>query len=78
MKPNISFFSTSKNGSRTIVPRGKFPLSPSANPKANPNSNPNRGGDERQLSFGEIVRIPVKNKETKDQKEIKSNRIKKK
>ena len=60
MKPNISFFSTSTNGSRTIAPRGKFPLSPSANPKANPNTNPNRGGGERQLSFGEIVRTPVK------------------
>ena len=43
----------------------KFPCFPPVE-TANPNPNPNRG----QFSSGAIVRIPVKTKETKNQKKI--------
>ena len=53
-------------------------LSPNSSPKsrANPNTDPNRGGG--TIFFGRIVPTPVKTKETKNRKEIKNNRRKKK
>ena len=75
MKPNIllaykKYFLPPAKTVPGQLPRGKLsPYKTSPNPNANPNPNPNRG----HFLFGES-----KAKETKNRKEIKNNRRKKK
>ena len=82
MKPNISlackkspFFSTGKNGSKTIAPEEHFPRILALTLKLTQTLTPAGGGS--NFLWG-IVRTPVKTKETKNRKEIENNRIKKK
>ena len=82
MKPNISlackkspFFPPVKTVLGQFPPR-KISPNPSPNHKANPYPNPNRGGG--KFSLGLIAWTPVKIKETKNRKQIKNNRRKKK
>ena len=66
----FSFFPPVKTVLRQLSPNS------SPNSKANPKTDPNRGGG--TIFFGGIVPTPVKTKETKNRKEIKNNRRKKK
>ena len=84
MKPNISlackkspFFSTGKNGSKTIAPEEHFPRILALTLKLTQTLTPAGGGGGSNFLWG-IVRTPVKTKETKNRKEIENNRIKKK
>ena len=82
MKPNISLackkypcFPPVKAVLRQLTPRK---IAPPPNPNPNSNDNPNLTLTGGQFSSGAIVRTPVKTKETKNRKEIKNNRRKKK
>ena len=74
MKPNISLACKKSCFPPVKLVLGKLPCNPNRNPNANPNPNPDR----RAIFLGGNCPDTVKSKKTKNRKEIKSNRGKKK
>ena len=74
MKPNISLACKKSCFPPVKLVLGILPCNPNRNPNANPNPNPDR----RAIFLGGNCPDTVKSKKTKNRKEIKSNRGKKK
>ena len=72
----ISFFSTGKTALGQLSPEENFSSILALTLKLTQTQTPTRGSG--NFLLGGIARTPVKTKETKNQREIKNNRMKKK